>query len=91
MYALIRDWESSGITQEQFFLEQGIARSTFGYWRKKYLKETGPGKAKKGFIPVKFNSGDKGAQVIELFYPNGIRLVCSADMDLSRLKSLIVL
>ena len=91
MFALIREWESSGILQKQFILEHGIARSTFGYWRRKYLKETSSGKPKEGFIPVNINSCDKGPKAIALFYPNGIRLVCSADMDLSRLKPLIVL
>ena len=94
MYALIRKWEVSGLSQEQFLRQQGIAKSTFGYWRKKYLKETGDNKRKENFIPVKIDKADKtqkGTEVLELIYPNGVRLVCSARMDLSRLKPLIVL
>ena len=94
MFALIRKWETSGLFQEQFFRQQGIAKSTFGYWRKKYLKETGNRKQKDSFIPVKIatteNAGNNH-EVLELVYPNGIRLVCSSGMDLSRLKPLIVL
>lgn len=93
MYALIRKWESSGISQVQFLEQHQIARSTFGYWRKKYLLEEG--KQQSGnFIPVKIaGSGTtvKETSPIELHYPNGVRLVCSSSIDLSRLKSLIVL
>lgn len=94
MYDLIRNWEASGLTQAQFFLQHGITKSTFGYWRKKYLKEFGQESKKDKFIPIQISDQDNGypnTKPIELVYPNGIRLVCSADMDLSRLKPLIIL
>jgi transposase-like protein len=92
MYALIRKWEESGLTQENFFHQHGIPKSTFAYWRKKYLKEPGQSNGKNSFIPVKVdNATIKSQQVIELVYPNEVRLACSADTELSRLKSLIVL
>ena len=92
MFALIRQWEKSGLTQENFFNQHGIPKSTFVYWRTRYLKETGHSKGKNNFIPVKLdNAPEKGHQVIELVYPNGVRMVCSADTDLSLIKSLIVL
>ncbi len=94
MYILIRQYESSNLTQEQFLSLHKIPKSTFGYWRKKYLEETGKAKRKESFIPVKVSNDSKtgnGAGVIELVYPNGVRLVCSEGIDLSRLKPLIVL
>ena len=92
MYALIGQCENSGLTQDNFFNQHGIPRTTFAYWRKKYLKETGQSKRQNSFIPVKVdNATIKSQQVIELVYPNGVRLACSADTELSRLKSLIVL
>jgi len=94
MYALIRNWESGGVSQEVFYKQHGIAKSTFAYWRKKYLNETGKDKNKSKFIPVQIartNYEEGSAGVLELVYPNGIRLVCSEDMELSRLKPLILL
>jgi hypothetical protein len=93
MYALIRKWESSGLSQEKFFRQHGISKSTFGYWRKKYLKEQQSSKNPDSFIPVKIANAHNthNNHVLELVYPNGIRLVCSSSMDLSRLKPLIVL
>ena len=94
MYSLIRQWETSGVSQEKFLVKHHIATSTFGYWRKKYLRETDQ-KQKKEFIPVKVSAtvGEKTTPTgtLEVVYPNGIRLVCSENMDLSRLKPLIVL
>lgn len=94
MYALIRRWELGTMTQEQFFREHGIGKSTFGYWRKKYLKEIGSNSKKEKFIPVNVSnpdSGESNAGKIELIYPNGVRLVCSIELNLARLKPLIVL
>jgi len=99
MFRLIREWEASGISQVRFSNDKGIAKSTFGYWRKKYLREKNPGKSDASFIPVKVdaaiqpNAGQVHAQSdrIELSYPNGVRLTCSDQIDFSRLKMLIVL
>jgi len=94
MFSLIRLWESSGLTQEQFFKQHEITRSTFSYWRKKYLKEKRSVPKEGNFIPVQIANNDfsdKDAEVLELVYPNGIRLVFPVSLDLFRLKPLIVL
>ena len=94
MYSLIRKWENGNLSQLQFFQEHGISKSTFGYWRKKYLKEYGGKGKKEKFIPVNVSDPDSGENItskIELVYPNGVRLACSSEMDLARLKPLIIL
>lgn len=94
MYSLIHQWENSGVSQVHFLSKHHIPKSTFGYWRKKYLAE-GNQKQKKAFIPVKLDATiqEKASATgtLEVVYPNGVRLVCSERMDLSRLKPLIVL
>jgi hypothetical protein len=94
MYSLIRQWETSGVSQRKFLVKHHIATSTFAYWRKKYLKEADQ-KQKKEFIPVKLDATIQekatATGTLEVVYPNGVRLVCSEGMDLSRLKPLIVL
>jgi transposase-like protein len=95
MFGLIQEWESSGISQDKFFQQKGIAKSTFGYWRKKYLDEKQGSRRKQKFIPVKVDMTSshkkESSFPIELTYPNGVRLSCSSQIDLSRLKTLIVL
>lgn len=95
MYALIRKWEASGQTQKSILDKHGISKSTFGYWRKKFLREQAShAKSHENFIPVKItgeHNTNPNQGVLELVYPNGVRIVCSADIDLTRLKPLILL
>ncbi len=94
MYSLIRKWEASNLTQQEFYHKHGIAKSTFSYWRNKYIKEKTNSSSKENFIAVeieKTGNANKNSEVLELVYPNGVRLVCSEGMELSRLKPLIVL
>lgn len=37
MYPLIKAYESSGLSRQEFCLEHGLKASTFSYWRSKYL------------------------------------------------------
>ncbi len=95
MFELIRKWEEGGLSQEQFFDKYKVAKSTFGYWRKKYLAESENNKAKSDFIPVKLEQPEVTAEEalaeLELVYPNGVRLKFTSDIELSRLKPLIIL
>ena len=97
MYRLIKEWEKSGITQEEFLKSKNIARSTFAYWIKKYRAEQ-TNKSVNDFIPVKIGSLENRPSPkatenskIELTYPNGIKLTCSSQIDFSKLKELILL
>ncbi len=95
MYDLIREWESSGLSQELFLKEKKMVKSTFGYWRKKYLHDK-KATTRPGFIPLHISDSnttkpDDVIGFIELTYPNGVQLKCSDQVDLSRLKTLIVL
>ncbi len=95
MYKLICQWEDSGLSQREFFAKNGIVKSTFGYWRKKYLADAENGKDKKDFIAVKLAQSEVTTEgqlaELELIYPNGVRLKFTSDIELSRLKPLIIL
>ena len=95
MYALIRKWESSVQAQSKFIDQFGISKSTFGYWRKRYLGEQQASKPNSGrLIPIKVSSdlslSNRESESIEIIYPNGVRLLCPIRMDLASIKSLIV-
>jgi len=94
MNILIRQYESNNLTQEQFLSLHKIPKSTFSYWLKKYRNEKSNSRNKENFIPVKVSTTDNTDNiqgVLEVVYPNGVRLVCSEGIDLSRLKPLIIL
>ena len=89
MYTLIREWEATGQTQSGFIEQHGISKSTFGYWRKKYLKEN----KKSTLIPVEVSPPSKSFpgknDVIEIIYPNGVRVLCPVETRLADIRNLI--
>lgn len=93
MFSLIRKWESSGLTQTRFMEEYRIPKSTFFYWRKKYLGEQAVSDCSSGMIPVHIvpdtQEADQTPGNIEIVYPNGIRVVCPGSIEATRIKELI--
>lgn len=97
--------QESGLNVKDFCLNEGIAESTFYYWRKKLQKES----PSKGFIPLvvkeqtsvsgRIAKGHQGKEnhqqppqddfLLELVYPNGTKLRVKDNMDLSQLRTLI--
>jgi transposase-like protein len=100
-FELIRLQRDSGLSVREFCSNEGIAPSTFYYWKKK-LRGKGSGR-KNDFIPLLVKSpGDelsRGAAcpeistnsntLFELVYPNGTKLRLKKDLDLSDLRTLI--
>ncbi len=101
---LIRQQQESGLSIKDFCYNQGIAHSTFHYWRKK-LRRT-----KQEFIPLIVKSPspalhgkpgsssrqsrnhivtDPDGALLELVYPNGTQLRIKQDLDLDHLRALI--
>lgn len=101
---LIQRQKETGLNITDFCSNEGIAKSTFYYWRKKLSKEPG-----KRFIPLLVNSSraslsgqskiplrEQNEQqpseedyILELVYPNGTRLRIKNDLDLSHLRALV--
>jgi len=97
--------QESGLQVKDFCSNEGIAESTFYYWRKKLQKTRGT----KDFIPLIVkptgvvstphyarghqplqNSQEKEDDfLLELVYPNGTKLRIRNDIELSHLRSLI--
>jgi len=96
---LLEEQQESGLTIKEFCSNQGIAPSTFHYWKKKLHKQSG----RKDFIPliVKPSGLDlpKGSTcsepatgeeaILEVVYPNGTRLRVKHNLDLPHLRALI--
>ena len=101
---LIRQQEESGLSIKDFCYNQGIAQSTFHYWRKKLAR------SKQDFIPLivkspstalpgkpgtsprrsgNYPARDEDQALLELVYPNGTHLRIKQDLDLDHLRALI--
>ena len=98
MYLAIEMWQESGLSQHQFCSDENIAKSTFGYWLKKYRNEKGRIQAvskdnNKAFIPVKVSKTihlpSLSRDHIEINYPGGVQVICPVGMDIQQIKTLI--
>ncbi len=83
MFAMIADWQQSGMSKKRYCAEKGINEATFYYWysrNKESISSSG------SFISIDRTSKKREVEVI---YPNGVRI--KADTDLSLLSQLILL
>jgi transposase-like protein len=97
----------SGLTVREFCSNEGIAESTFYYWRKKRRKRSGAHNFiplvvqpsggfstqadSKRILPLKNNGEEENDMLLELVYPNGTKLRIKNDIDLAHLRALICL
>jgi len=101
---LYRRQQESGLSVEGFCSNEGIAESTFYYWRKKVRQD----RTKQNFIPLIVkssspvsnqsyskrhpsvqDSGEMDDVLLELVYPNGTKLRITKDIDLNHLRALV--
>ncbi len=91
MYALMEAYERSGKKQREFCREQGIQKSTFGYWLRKYRTKEADSP---GFVPLQMNSPkgplyDTGGNILEIRYPGDIVVVFQELVPAAYLRTLL--
>jgi len=86
MYRMIEQWQESEMTQTAFCRDEKISKSVFLYWRRKYKHE------KKGssFLPVYVQPDRKviESNVVEIHYPNRVRVVVESDAPVEFIRQL---
>ena len=93
MLSHIEASKKSKQSQKVYCQQHGLAYSTFQYWIKKYRTKL-PQKeadATVGFIPVHIQPDPQvsGSNQLHFLYPNGIQVMCPAEVHPQVLKSLI--
>lgn len=93
MFALVAEWESSGLSRKSFCGHHGLKLSTFSYWRSRYnqANASSPPQAG-GHRPESFKRivpAHPSGFSMELIYPNGVKMILPAGTDLSTISSLI--
>ena len=96
MYGFISRCESSGLTQKEFCAQEGINYYKFKYWKTRQNKEQGQAPKKQpcmqgGFIPITVPELRSTLPVLEITFPNGVKLNCSQGIEASQVKELITL
>jgi hypothetical protein len=86
-FDMIEQWISSGMTQKSFISEQKIKPWTFYNLLKKYRKQYSP----INFLPVHVQEKEPiavEAGLIEIHYPNNVKLVISSQTPIQTIKQL---
>ncbi|MHB2149994.1 IS66 family insertion sequence element accessory protein TnpA [Calditrichota bacterium LG25] len=68
MFKIVESYYQSGLSQPAFCRQQGLNKSTFLYWLKKYRKEK-----QNDFLPINVTES-KTSFNLELDLPNGIKI-----------------
>ena len=88
MFALIEEWQQSGLTQVIFCESKKIAPNTFTNWHKRYKGQ--PNAIIKAFIPVTIPRNEQtSCGGIEIHYPNGVKIVLPKNSNLSMVRTFI--
>lgn len=77
MESLISAWHSSGKSKREYCVEKGISSSTFYYW---FSRNKASCNLSKDFVEIE--RAKLSAGVVEVIYPNGVKLQVGADLAL---------
>lgn len=96
---IYEDWQTSGLSVQQFCKDRGILESRFYYWKAKLKGPSQPSSCG-SFIPVRMSrksgvsltgpAGGGGA-LCEIVYPNGVTVRVTSDMTLDQFRQMITL
>jgi hypothetical protein len=103
MQQSVDEWMLSGVSQREWCLGNGIGLSKFKYWVGKLGslgKETKRKKSVKkiqsnNFIPIKISAPQiplqEDRQLIEICYPNGVKVNCPSEIKTELLTTLLTI
>ena len=85
-------WQMSGQTQHAFSQQEGLVRSTFQRWVKKYGSAK-PNEQHNSFVPVQVSNTGPEVKAkptnLTIHYPNGVKLTGLDGLSSSELLALI--
>ncbi len=85
----IKQWELSTLSQQAYCKQAGISFTSFGYWRKQFLLESGQSKSNQ-FIPVEVQKSQSDtSQLIKIKLITGHVVSIPTSIGISELAKLI--
>jgi hypothetical protein len=87
MFPVVESWQTSGLSKKAFCEEQGIIKSVFLYWCRKYMEEN----EQCGFVPLTTGGPLSLTQIhsIEIQYPNGVVLKLPSNTPVSLVRQYV--
>jgi predicted acetyltransferase len=90
MLQFIEEWKQSGESQTTFCKNKKLSFHIFYYWLRRYKDQSRPATTRKAFIPVTIPVNEMtSSNEIEIYYPNGVRIVLPKNSDLSMVRTFI--
>ncbi|MGZ4118951.1 MAG: IS66 family insertion sequence element accessory protein TnpA [Bacteroidia bacterium] len=89
MFKLIEQWQQSKLTQNVFCQQQSIKYHVFHYWYKRYREQhESPQSNAASFVKLQI-AKPASPDSVEIYFPDGIRLVFHEPVSSNYLKALI--
>src|SRR5438445_6570168 len=87
MFAYIRSWQQSDVSQKEWCRQQGIPYHIFHYWYRKYKDQQGAADNTGTFVQLAMTSPP--ATGCEVVFADGTRIVFHQPVAVQYLKSLL--
>jgi hypothetical protein len=88
MYSHIRAWEHSGQSQKAFIAANGLSKSVFGYWLRRYRQEGQGGFVEVVSVPTTVTA-DQGGVFARIQTTQGTELVLYEAVSAAWLRELL--
>lgn len=84
MFQAVEECNQSGLSRRAYCIANNMNEVRFQYWVRKYRKRSNAGN---GFIKIENKSVTHKPGIIEVIYPNGVRLYTNQTHDLKNIIS----
>jgi transposase-like protein len=88
-YDLFIRWQASGKTKASFAEDEGISRTTFYYWCKKFSIEEASSAGQSSFSVITPDLGFQREPVVRISYPSGVSIEFFGKVEAESIKKLL--
>jgi len=88
-YDLFSRWQASGKSKASFAEDEGIPRSAFYYWCRKFSKEDPTPSIQSSFSVITPDIGCQKEPVVKINYPSGMSIEFFGKADIDTIKKLL--
>lgn len=88
-YDLVCRWRVSGISKASFAESEGISRTAFYYWCRKFSMEQSSPTGQSSFSLVTPVAGFQKDPVVRISYPSGVSIEFFGEVEIDSVKRLL--
>lgn len=86
---LFSRWQASGKSKASFAEEEGISRTAFYYWCRKFSPEDPSPMGQSSFSVITPDIGFQREPVVRISYPSGVSIEFFAKVEIESIKKLL--